>query len=151
MAQALVPLPAPLLGEVRVQLEKAGLPFEDIGESGHLFYRLDVDGAATGWAGIEPYGADALLRSVVVPDQARGRTHGRLLISAIADQARSDGIERLWLLTNTAAGFFTKLGFSIVPREAAPAGIRSSSEFSSLCPASAICMMRALEPTRDLR
>jgi amino-acid N-acetyltransferase len=145
MESALIALPAPAFAEVKEQLEQAGLPFDDVDEPGRFFYRVEIDGAPVGWGGLEPYGAEALLRSVVVPKPHQGRAHGRLLVSALADQARRAGVERLWLLTTTAPDFFAKLGFRKTDREAAPEKIRSSAEFASLCPASATCMMLTLE------
>lgn len=144
MLPELVELPASHLIEVKQLLKGAGLPFGDVEEPGRLFYRLDLAGAPVGWAGLEPYGADALLRSVVVLDHIRGRQHGRLLVSAMAAEAQRLGAERLWLLTTSAAGFFSKLGFDTATRQAAPPRIQASAEFASFCPASAICMVLRL-------
>lgn len=136
-------LPSHLL-EIRAQLRGAGLPLDDIDEPGRRFYRLELAGAPIGWAGLQAYGTDALLRSIVIADHLRGQSRGRLLVSTIATEARQLGVERLWLLTTTAAGFFIKLGFDTVRREAAPAAIQASREFASICPASATCMMLSL-------
>lgn len=141
----LIELPPSHLLEVRARLKGAGLPYDDIDEPGRRFYRLELGGAPVGWAGLEAYGADALLRSMVIADHLRGQSQGRLLVSVIAAEARQLGVERLWLLTTTAAGFFAKLGFDTVRREAAPAAVQASREFASLCPASATCMMLELK------
>jgi amino-acid N-acetyltransferase len=141
----LIELPPAHLREVRAQLESAGLPHDDIDAPGRRFYRLEVGGAPVGWAGLEACGADALLRSIVIADHLRGQSQGRLLVSSIAAEARQLGVERLWLLTTTAAAFFAKLGFDTVRREAAPAAIQASREFASICPASATCMMVKLK------
>jgi amino-acid N-acetyltransferase len=151
MLPELIELPEFHLLEVRQLLKSAGLPFDDVREPGRRFYRLELAGAPVGWAGLEPYGPDALLRSVVVLDQMRGRQHGRLLVSAIAAQARTLGAERLWLLTTTAVSFFAKLGFDTVRRDAAPPALQDSREFASLCPASAICMMLDLSQAQEDR
>lgn len=60
------------------------------------------------------------------------------------DVALRDGIERLWLLTETAEPFFARLGFERVSREMAPPTIQLTSEFGSVCAASASCMMLKL-------
>lgn len=123
-------------------LAAAGLPDGDLAEPGRRFYRLDDGGRTLGWAGLEIDGSEALLRSVVVPD--RGRGTGRDLVARVVDAARADGIERLWLLTTTAAPFFAKLGFAEAARDAAPAAIRATREFRDICPASACLMVRRL-------
>ena len=151
MLTELIELPASHLLGLRQRLESAGLPFDDVGEPGKRFCQLEVAGTPVGWAGLEPSGADALLRSVFVLDQMRGRHHGRLLGSASAAEAGTLGAERLWLLTTTATGFFTNPGFHTVPRNPAPQALQESGEFASLCPASAICMMLDLSQAQESR
>lgn len=130
------------LAELEAALESAELPYEDLAEPGRRFYRLDEGERTLGWGGLELHGPDALLRSVVVRD--RGRGTGRALVARIGDEARRLGVERLWLLTTTAAPFFAKLGFDEAARDAAPAAIRATREFRDICPASATCMVRRL-------
>jgi N-acetylglutamate synthase-like GNAT family acetyltransferase len=147
-ARPLVPLRGEDLDALRLSLEEAGLPSDDVGEAGQFFYRLDLEGGASAFAGLQTFGEDALLRSVVLPGEARGRQQGRLLVAAMISEAERLGIARLWLLTTTAAGFFSKLGFDRATRDAAPKALRASREFASLCPASATCMMLHL-PARS--
>ena len=97
-----------------------------------------------GFGMIEGEGADRLLRSVVVPAPQRGTGAGTRLVHLLASQAAGTGAARLWLLTTTAAVFFRRLGWRAVPRDAAPAAIRASDQFTSLCPSSATLMMREL-------
>ena len=54
------------------------------------------------------------------------------------------GMDQLVLLTQTAEPFFATRGYAVIAREAAPAAVRRSAEFRSICPASAICMTRQL-------
>jgi mannose-6-phosphate isomerase-like protein (cupin superfamily) len=56
--------------------------------------------------------------------------------------ARNLGVRRLYLLTTTAEAYFAKRGFERCAREAAPAAIRQTREFRSLCPDTAACMVR---------
>ena len=132
------------LVEVARTLEHAGLPYADLHEPGRRFYRMDGDCGPVGFAGLEVHGADALLRSIVVADERRGQGTGRKLVAAMVTEAQRLGIERLWLLTTTAAGFFEHLGFTTVDRAIAPPAIQATSEFRSLCPTSATCMTFAL-------
>lgn len=132
-------------GELADALRQAGLPVEDLGGAGQRFWRFGGnDGGTLGYAGLEGEGPDVLLRSVTIAPAARGRGHGLALVDAIADEAVTRGVERLWLLTLDAAGFFEKAGFTRVPRATAPPAIAATAEFVSLCPATAVCMARPL-------
>jgi amino-acid N-acetyltransferase len=142
--RSLVDLAADELDALARLLADAGLPHEDIGEPGRRFYRLDEAGRTVGWGGLELTGADALLRSLVVPAARRGGGIGRDLVARIAAAAHGQGVERLWLLTTTAAPFFAKIGFEETARDAAPAPIRATREFRDICPASATCMVRRI-------
>lgn len=135
------------LVEVKYLLKGAGLPHEDVAEPGRRFYRLEDGAGPLGWGGLEIYGADALLRSLVILEHRRRLGTGTDLVERLAAEARALGVERLWLLTTTAAPFFTKLGFDLAKREAAPEAIRSTREFAGICPASAAFMMRRLRDT----
>ena len=48
------------------------------------------------------------------------------------------------LLTTTAEDFFVRRGYGVVGRDAAPAVVQKTTEFRSLCPDSAVCMMKHL-------
>ena len=95
---------------------------------------------------LEPLGTTALLRSVVIAPQFRGRGWGRRVTDRLLDQAQRLGIRELYLLTTTAAGFFAGVGFTTVPREAAPEPVRRTRQFAGLCPSSAV-LMHLLLPT----
>jgi amino-acid N-acetyltransferase len=97
-----------------------------------------------GVVGLELYGPVALLRSLAVAAHHRGVGLGRKLIAAAEVRARSHGVQELCLLTTTAERFFTRLGYERAEREAAPASIRGTNEFTTLCPASAVFMRKRL-------
>jgi amino-acid N-acetyltransferase len=80
----------------------------------------------------------ALLRSLAVAAHHRGAGLGRKLVAAAEARTRSHGVQELCLLTTTAERFFEGLGYERTDREAAPASIRGTSEFTSPCPASGI-------------
>ena len=94
---------------------------------------------------MERYGDDGLLRSLVIAPQARSRGAGQSLVCAIEDRAREAGLRSLVLLTTTAERFFRRLDYQTIPRSDMPAAVQRSAEFSTLCPASAICMRKALD------
>ncbi len=61
----------------------------------------------------------AEIRSVVVADGLQGRGLGRILISALLEEARREGLGRVFVLTRTPA-VFERLGFGRVLRDSLP-------------------------------
>jgi N-acetylglutamate synthase-like GNAT family acetyltransferase len=120
-------------------LTEAGLPTDDL--TSEPFAYLCVDDVAWGGVGVGP---DALLRSIVVKTEARGRGYGGVVAEALVHYARDSGVQRLWILTTNAAPFFERLGWRIADRATATLAIAQSRQFSGLCPASASLMVRAL-------
>ena|SRR5258708_36654673 len=102
------------------------------------------DGALIGSIGLERFGQDALLRSLVVARSACGMGLGGSLLSRMELHARASGVSNLWLLTTTAGEFFRKKGYDVVARESAPIMLQTSSQFADLCPATAVCMLKWL-------
>lgn len=94
--------------------------------------------------GYEHYGRVGLLRSMAVDEQWRGQGVGERLLDALKSRARAQHIDRLYLLTTTAAEYFGQRGFTTIERDTAPAVLRSSREFQGLCPASATLMVATL-------
>lgn len=129
-------------------LRDASLPDTGVssGEFEHYLLAKSSTGDWLGGVGLELRGADALLRSLVVRPDRRGAGIGRSLVEAAEDLARSHGIDTLYLLTLDQAAFFAGLGFVEQCREAVPPGILGTGEFSSLCPASAVCLRKRLQP-----
>ena len=90
---------------------------------------------------MELYGPAALLRSLAVTATRRGEGLGRRLTLAALALARRQGVDRVYLLTETAEGFFARFGFEPVERAAVDPAVKRSVEFTSACPASAVAMM----------
>jgi amino-acid N-acetyltransferase len=132
------------LPDVLALLESSGLPVAGLAQ--HLESTVVIrDGPRlVGCAAIEPYGTTALLRSVAVEPSHQGRGMGTRLTEAAIALARERGIRTLYLLTETATDFFTRFGFTVIPRDDVAAAVRASVEFTSACPASAIAMVREL-------
>src|SRR5215467_13679981 len=97
-----------------------------------------------GCAAIEPYDGAGLLRSVAVAEPQRGTGLGMRLTEAAIRLAEARGIRALYLLTETAAGFFPRFGFRPIPRDEVAPAVRQSIEFTRACPASALAMVKAL-------
>ena len=86
----------------------------------------------------------ALLRSLAVSQTMRSQSLGKQIVEDLIQQVKSKGIKEIYLLTLTAYYFFLKLGFSEVYRDAVPQEIKSSTEFSQVCPTSARVMKLVL-------
>lgn len=138
------------LAAMRALLDSAGLPTQDL-TSAHLeTFRVagDRDGRLAGGVGLEIVDEVALLRSLVVDPARRGTGLGHALVEAALELARERGVAEVWLLTTTADRFFERLGWRRVERAVAPAGIRATAEFSTICPSSCVCMVRDLQGSR---
>jgi amino-acid N-acetyltransferase len=120
-------------------LQAGGLPLDGLSSDTPFAVVALADGRLVGCAHIERCGSHALLRSVAVDPGLRGSGIGRRLVeAALADAAGR--ATRTFLLTETAARFFGRLGFRRTPRTRVPSSVRASIEFTSACPASATAM-----------
>ncbi len=126
-------------------LAEAGLPDDDLAEPGRVFYRFTrIDGTCIGYGGLELYGQDVFLRSIVVAPGMRSLGLGRNLVPLLLYRAYEQGARRAWLLTMNATAFFERLGFKPVPRESAPAAILNTRQARGLCPANAVLLSRKI-------
>jgi amino-acid N-acetyltransferase len=125
-------------------LDRCGLPRAGVAEHLPTAVVARARGQVVGSAALELYGTAALLRSVAVDGRLRGRGLGRRLAANVLERARTRGVERVYLLTETAPEFFARLGFQPVERAAVPEAVRQSVEFAGACPASAQVMERQL-------
>ncbi len=141
----------PAAEHVASLLESAGLPGDDLSAAMLAdFFACGDRNAPVGVVGLELYGSEALLRSLVVRDSERGRGAGRALIAAAETHARDAGVCSVYLLTETASAFFSSLGYRTVARERAPQAIRATAQFATLCPDSAELMCKVLAPRPGL-
>jgi len=132
------------LAYVEALLEENGLPSRDVRSTPDAFSVARDGDERVGVGGVEPCGANGLLRSVVVERSKRGAGYGTALCDALEAAAASAGIETLYLLTTTASEFFADRGYEVIRRNEAPAGIRQTTEFDALCPSTATCMRKHL-------
>lgn len=130
---------------IRSLLVGAALPVEDLDGANVQFIVASENDAPVGAIGLESFGGTGLLRSLVVRADRRGSGAGSRLVDALESLARERGFDQLVLLTQTAAPFFAERGYRVIEREDAPESVRASAEFRSLCPASAICMIKPLD------
>jgi amino-acid N-acetyltransferase len=104
------------------------------------FIVMEVEHKVIGLGGIEPYGSNGLLRSIAVTSAYRSRGVGRTIYTLLQAYAHQLGINTLYLLTETAADYFSTLGFKHIARSNVPDSIKETQQFSKLCPAHAIVM-----------
>ncbi len=129
---------------IKELLSEANLPYNDIKTGKQDFILACEDNRIIGVAGIEIYNDLALLRSFAMRPAYRGKGLGSQLYRKINEYAISRNVKELYLLTTTAEKFFKMLGFMVISRDRIPKDIRNSEEFSSICPASAICMTKKI-------
>lgn len=135
----------PDVRNVKQLLGQNDLPIDDIDELDmqHFFGCVSSE-SLIGVVGIECFGTDGLVRSLSVSASAQGQGLATALLGHLENHAASIGVTHLFLLTETADQFFVRNGYETTPRESAPSSIQQSSQFSSLCPASAAFMSKAL-------
>jgi amino-acid N-acetyltransferase len=126
-------------------LEAAGLPTADLTEArGLQMWIAEAADSLLGVIALEPFGAQALLRSLAVEPGYRKRGVGQKLVARLEYEAEAEGIQQLVLLTETAVSFFFRLGYAVTDRRDVREEVKQSAEFRSLCPVSAMCMTKAL-------
>ena len=102
-------------------LEAEGLPASDLTEA-HLqhFFFTATDGTPSALVGLEIYGRDALLRSLVVSAAARTQGLGSALVLHAEQYAAAHEVRALYLLTTTAESFFEHRGYRRIDRAESP-------------------------------
>ena len=94
------------------------------------FCVLRNESGIVGCVALEVFGEDAVLRSLAVKQAARGVGYGWTLADTTIAFARLRGVQRIYLLTDSASDFFAaKHGFRIVDSSIVSQEIASSSAF----------------------
>ena len=136
----IVSLPFDCLPQLESLLAANGLPADDCAEQADIFYGIFDDGRLIAAGGLETAGDYALLRSIVVHPDYRGRRLARALCDFLLQRARGQEKIAVYLLTESAAGYFEKAGFVHQSRTQVPAEIAETRQFAALCPESASCL-----------
>lgn len=129
----------------RSLLQGSGLPADDLDFERDLLVGYYEGDELVGTGALEVYGPYALLRSLSVKMGIRGKAVGTTLTQYLLDEARKKNLKGVYLLTDTARGFFQKKGFKDMARDAVPAEVKQSAEFSKRCPESAAVMCLELD------
>jgi len=118
------------------------LPATDLPQTLDNFIIIKNADKIIGTCGLEVYGEVALLRSLAVVPDKEGQGLGGTLLQATLELAQEKDVQQVYLITSTAAAFFAKRGFTQVERSFVPEAIQNTSQYSSVCPASATVMYR---------
>ena len=143
-AESVSRLQAAHLPQLEALLAGNALPTDDCAEQAETFFGVFEGGRLIAAGGLQPADGFFLLRSVVVEPEYRGRGLARAICEYLLGRAEAAGASAVYLLTETAADYFTRLGFEPVARERVPEAIRQTRQFSSLCPDSARCLALGL-------
>ncbi len=120
------------------------LPVADLPEPLENFAVSKQGDDVTGVIGLEIYGDYALLRSLAVNSKFRNQGIADGLLHHIEKLAAAKNLKAVYLLTETAPGYFIRKGYQTITRADVPAEVQQSSEFSHVCPQSAIVMQKFL-------
>lgn len=132
-------------GALSRALAKAKLPIDDIESPTLLFWRFETtDSIPVGFGGLEIYGEDALMRSIVILPPLRSRGLGTALVAQLETEAAVLKCRAVWLLTDGASEFFDRLGYAKCDRAVVPQAIRESRQFAQLCPETAEVLVKRL-------
>ncbi len=142
--RAIRPADGDALDYVERLLSRADLPTDDVRSGPGRFYVAAADGERVGVGGLEAHDDVGLLRSVVVEPSRRGEGYGAAIAERLEGEARSMDVDALHLLTTTAVDFFAAQGYDAIDRDAVPPAIRETTQFSELCPDSAVVMRKEL-------
>ncbi|UCF04120.1 MAG: GNAT family N-acetyltransferase [bacterium] len=133
------------LDRVTGLLCECNLPTEGVEENLGKGYVIAEHGVElVGVCGIEVLKPFGLLRSFAVSRSWRGMSAGRALMDDRIAWARDEGIKALYLLTMGTGHYFEQFGFKYIQRNRVPPEIKGSLEFSSLCPETAVVMVKSL-------
>ena len=116
------------LPQIRALLRGAGLT----ADVDHLITRFLVardNGQVVACAVLEDCESAGLLRSVAVDPSHRNRGLARSLTNALIERARAQGLAAVYLLTDTAAGYFARHGFRTITRERVRPAVLGSEQF----------------------
>jgi amino-acid N-acetyltransferase len=125
----------------RELLRASNLPADDLDFSKDLLVGYFEGNVLVGTGGLEVYGQYGLLRSLSVKFGIRGKSVGTNITEYLIDEAKGKKLKAIYLLTETASGFFQKRGFRQISRNDVPEELKASSEFSHVCPDGAAAMM----------
>jgi len=137
--------PAELYRDEVIELLAAQqLPTVDLpGLLNNFFVAIDNNTIA-GVVGLEIYGNYCLLRSLAVNSSLNNKGIGAALLKRIETLATEKGLGAIYLLTETAKDYFERKGYEHIARMDIPEEVKAASEFTHVCPDTAVAMQKSL-------
>jgi amino-acid N-acetyltransferase len=130
------------LENLKTLLKECKLPYADIQLNSSFFVGYyNSNGHLIASGGLEFYGTSALLRSLAVRETFRNQSLATNILNELIFKAKDQHITSIYLLTESAYDYFLKRGFKDCSRDHVPELVKMSSEFSSVCPVSAKCLI----------
>jgi amino-acid N-acetyltransferase len=127
-------------------LNQSGLPVTGLQENSFEdFFGCGEKNNPAGIVGVELLEGFGLLRSLVVAKESRGKGCGKSLLETAERYAQSKGLKSLYVLTDTASGFFARMGYLEVALVKVPDIIRNCPEFIHLCSDNAVAMRKDVQ------
>lgn len=133
------------LNGLRSLLEENNLPTLDLALEAMKFYVGTIDEEIVASIGLETYKNLGLLRSLAVSSDFKNQRIGDRMVRELFRICSREGIDELYLLTETAEKYFERYGFNKTDRIKVPELIRQTQEFKEICPVSAVIMSRKIE------
>ena len=130
--------------EVIALLSAEKLPVEDLPSALENFLVARENNEVVGAIGLEIYEDNGLLRSLIVRGDHRNAGTAGILLAELEGLAIAKGLNDIYLLTETASDYFSRKNFIVITRADVPATLQQSSEFSYVCPQSAVVMKKTL-------
>lgn len=124
-------------------LKEHNLPVADLDEKKILFACLTHQNVV-GTGGLEFFSNCALLRSISIKKDLQKRGLGKFIVGELENVVKQHRLNSIFLLTTSAQDFFSKEGYVTVDRAEVPPEIKNTTEFSSICPSSAVVMRKFL-------
>jgi amino-acid N-acetyltransferase len=125
-------------------LSSEKLPASDLPQSLNNFLVVVENDKLIGVIGLETYDHYGLLRSLAVHPNSRNQNIAGKLVAQLEKLALAKGLKSIFLLTETAQDYFSRKGYQAISRAEMPAEVQKSSEFSHVCPQSAVAMKKDL-------
>jgi N-acetylglutamate synthase-like GNAT family acetyltransferase len=128
---------------VKAALVKAALPADDVDDPRVLLWRFEtIEGTPVGFGGLELFGSDALLRSLVTLPPLRQVGMGAAMVAMLETEARALKCHAIYLLTGSDTTFFARLGYAACAHGDVPVEVRGSRQFAALCRPAARAMLK---------
>ena len=118
--------------EIPSLLKSAGLTPKGIDDC-EFWVAKNTRNHTIGAVGLETWGSQGLLRSLVVEKNSRRNGVGRKLVLHTITEAKKRNLKEIYLLTEAVKDYYLKLGFGLAEREKVQGPVLNSAEFRGAC------------------